>query len=297
MTTPPMSVARAFHEFLRALEITPTQRKRADQQKAHVRDALSARLKLDDVFVAGSFGRRTAIRPLDDIDLFIVLNEHVHRNLRSPPIRRCLDEVLRALQAAYPGQVSMRPQRRSVNVTFQSTGIGYDVVPAFQVQGKRDHYIIPDVELQSWISTNPKRHAEICKQADARAGNVLKQLIKAAKHWNATHGKHIGSFHLEVMSYDALHQPPPSLVEGFQQLLAHLAGAIREQCHDPADVKGPRIDRSLKPERRQQLSRQLQNAANKVQRAIELDRQDRPATVAEAHQILRKLLGNMYPGR
>jgi hypothetical protein len=292
--TASMTVAQAFDQFLRAIEITPTQRTRANEQRVRVREALDARLKLDDVFVSGSFGRRTAIRPLDDIDLFIVLNEHTHGGLRGPSPKLCLDAVQAALQKAHPHQVSIRQQHRSVNISFKSTGIGYDVVPAFRLD--RNVYTIPDRERQSWIHTNPERHAELCKQADERAGHMLNRLIKSAKHWNATHGKNLPSFHIEVMAYKAFLRPPPGLLEGFGQLLAHLASAILSACPDPAGV-GPNIDRGRDPEWRQQLSQQLRNAAQKVQRAVELARQGVSGPVAEAHQILHKLLGDVYPVR
>lgn len=291
-----MTVAQAFQQFLQALEITEVQRKRADEQKIRVRAVLEAHLKLDEVFVSGSYGRRTAIQPLDDIDLFIVLNESVHGGLRSQSTQPCLDAVLAALQRAHPSGVSMRRQRRSVNVSFQSTGIGYDVVPAFELPSKRGVYIIPDAERQSWISTNPAKHAELCNQADARAGNVLKQLIKAVKHWNATHGKHLRSFHIEVMAYSVILRPSDSLPERFQHLLAQLADKILQACPDPAGL-GPHIDQGMAPSWRQERSLQLCNAADKVKTAIELDRQGGLGPLKQAHEILRKLLGDIYPGR
>lgn len=292
--TASMTVPQAFDLFLRALEITDDERRRATEQKVAVCNDLNARLKLETVIVSGSFGRHTAIRPLNDIDLFIVLNEHTHGALRSQPARHCLDTVQGALQNAHPHGVPIRPQRRSVNITFPSPPVGFDVVPAFKIKG--DTYLIPDLDRESWIRTNPEKHAELCKQADARAGHVLNRLIKAAKHWNATHGKHLGSFHIEVMSYGAFRQPPPGLLQGFAQLLAHLATAILVACPDPAGV-GPNIDRGMASEWRQQQARQLRNAAEKVERAIALDQQGLPGTVAEAHQILHKLLGDIYPVR
>jgi Second Messenger Oligonucleotide or Dinucleotide Synthetase domain len=289
VTIASMTVAQAFDQFLRALEITEEERRLADRKKLEIRDDLQERLKPDAVIISGSFGRRTAIRPLNDIDLFIVLSEHIHGALRSQPPQRCIEAVQGALQKAHPQGASIRPQRRSVNVTFPSPPVGYDVVPAFRIEG--GIYIIPDLDRENWIRTNPEEHAKLCKEADARAGHVLNRLIKTVKHWNAIHGKQLGSFHIEVMAYDAFRRPPPGLLEGFGQLLAYLAGAVQKACPDPARV-GPNIDRGMAPEWRQQLARQLGNAAEKVEQAIALDRQ---GSVAQAHQILRKLLGDYYP--
>ena len=288
----PRTLAQAFDEFLRAIELTDIQRKRADKQKIHVRDNLAERLKIDEVFLTGSYGRRTAIRPLNDIDLFILLGEHVHGGLRSDPAIACLHLVLGALQGAYPNRVSMRPQRRSVHVAFSGTSIGYDVVPAFCIE--RDVYIIPDIDRRSWIKTNPKKHAALCKQADQRAGGMLNRLIKAAKHWNGQHGKNLSSFHLEVMAYEAFRARPASYPEGLAALLAHLARRVHRACPDPAGL-GPNLDKGMTQAQRTQLASQLQNAADKLARAVELERQGLDGTVRQAHQILYKLLGAPYP--
>lgn len=284
------SLANAFDEFLRSIEIPPEQRKRADQQKNTVRSQLDGRLKLDDVFLSGSYGRRTAIRPLHDIDLFVVLNEHVHGALRSQGPSACLDLILGALRSAYPGHVSMRPQRRSVNMTIND--IGYDVVPAFAID--RDIHIIPDVDRQNWIKTNPRKHSDLCKEADRKAGGMLNRLVKAAKHWNVEHGKNLSSFHLEVMAYEAFPTRPASYPEGFADLLSYLGRRVQDGCPDPARL-GPNIDKGTTQEQRNQLTRQLANAAAKAKRALELEQQGTEGDVRQAHQMFYKLLGSPYP--
>ncbi|WP_428261744.1 CBASS oligonucleotide cyclase [Haliangium sp.] len=289
----PRSLANAFDQFVRDIEPTQNQHREAKRQKKHLRESLDGRLKLERVLIMGSYARHTAIRPLHDVDIFIVLNEHVHGTLRSQPPSACLNQILAALQDAYPGKkVSMRPQRRSVGIDFSQSGIGYDVVPAFERQP--GEYLIPDTDRKSWIKTNPERHAELCKQANQRAGGGLNRLIKAAKHWNGAHGKNLASFHLEVMSYDAFRSPPESLPEGLATLFGHLTKRIQDGCPDPAGV-GPNIDKGLTQEQRTQLASQLHNVADKLARAIDLERQGADGSVRQAHQIFYKLLGSPYP--
>ena len=69
------TIRQAFQEFLQTLELTDKEQERASEQHPRVREALQQRLDVDDNFLSGSYKRNTAIRPLNDIDLFIVLKE------------------------------------------------------------------------------------------------------------------------------------------------------------------------------------------------------------------------------
>ena len=286
------SLAQAFDQFIRQIEPTKKQNEAAKRQKNHIRECLDTHMKLDDVIISGSYGRRTAIRPLHDVDMFIVLNEHVHGALRRQSPKACLDMVLKTLQREYNEKVSKRPQRRSVNISFRQSGIGYDIVPAFAIEPKV--YLIPDTDRTAWIKTNPVHHAKICKQANERAKGKLNPLIKAAKHWNGEHGKQLGSFHIEVMAYDAFGTPPPSLPKGMAELFAYLARRIQDACSDPAGV-GPNIDKGLTQSQRTQFARQFDNAAEKLARALELEEQGTDGSIRQAHEIFYKLLKDRYP--
>jgi len=287
-----LTVTHAFHRFISDLELTDAERAEAVRQHPVVRDNLRAQFAgVDDTFLTGSYKRRTAIRPLKDIDIFLVLNETTHGNLRSQRPEVCLDRVRGALDRAYQSKVPTRPQGRSVNIVFAGTGIGYDIVPAFvHAYGG---YLIPDRERQAWIRTDPKKHEGVCISANQRAGGALNPLIKAAKRWRTQSNTPLGSFHLETMAYEAFSAAPPSYPVGLQRLLGFLAQRVLRDCPEPAGL-GAKVDAAMSWSERSGLAQRLQGAADLAQQALALDSVDR---VEEAHGIWRRLLGDDYPER
>lgn len=293
------SIPEAFDKLIKGLELTQAERDNVDRQQRVVREKLEKdphlRLSATERPVqSGSYSRRTAIRPLNDIDLFIILDEATHKDLRSKPPDDCLALVADALRRAYR-ENTPRIQDRSVNIELGRNNLGYDVVPAFAHAGA---YLIPDRVRKNWIRTNPKEHGRRCAEANERAGGKLNALIKMAKLWNCSNRdaagrKPLRSFHLEVMTYSAFPPAPPRYPDGIQQLFAHLAESILRACPDPAGV-GPHIDQGMKPEERQRLARTLKQAASRAREALD---HETSKELGRAHRIWRELLGPAYPER
>lgn len=285
-----ITVGQAFDQFLRGLELTAGQGAEATRQQTVVRDNLRTHLLgIKDAFLSGSYGRSTAIRPLNDIDLFVILDEATHRALRASPPETCLKLIQSTLVSAYPGKPLPRIQGRSVNIDFSGTGIAFDVVPAFAVAS--GGYVIPDRERQNWIQTNPEQHKAAGIAANERAGNKLNLLIKAAKHWNNRNDKPLRSFHLEVMSYSAFSQAPTTYAEGLAKLFTHLAAAVLKSCPVPSSA-GPNIDASMPPEERSAAQKKLLAAAEAAGRALAFERNQQ---IEKANAEWRGLLGPEYP--
>ncbi|WP_255415181.1 hypothetical protein [Vitiosangium sp. GDMCC 1.1324] len=69
------SVREGLEKFIQSLELTQGQRDEVSRQHTLVREALRKRLNTKTDFLSGSYSRHTAIRPLHDIDIFVVLGE------------------------------------------------------------------------------------------------------------------------------------------------------------------------------------------------------------------------------
>lgn len=286
------TVAQAFHHATQALELTEAEVANISRQQNVVRDELRKHLGgIDRDFLSGSYGRRTAIRPLHDIDLFLVLNPQFHAGLRGVDPGPCLVAVRDALARAYPNKQAARLQGRSVNIEFSGSGIGYDIVPAFS--NGTDAYLIPDRTRQSWIRTNPEIHRQKLVAANQRAGGKLVPLVKLAKHVNAGLGRPLASFHLEVMSYEAFSGSPPSYPDGLAFVLAHLSERVLQTCRDPAGL-GPNIDNGMTQAQRTSARETLRGAAVRARDAIAHATAGRHS---EAHACWRSLLGGIYPER
>ena len=279
---------QALHHFLQGLEISDALVNKASDQHTHLRTQLQRQLATRDNFLSGSYARGTAIRPLNDIDVFVVLDAAQHGGPDGTTPSRLLHELRGVLQAVYPNKDAPRLQTRSVNLEFSGTGIAYDVVPAFQDPRDPDVYHVPDRERDDWIPTNPRVHIAASTAANERAGKMLKPLVKAAKRWNSDADKPLRSFHLEVMACNTLTTKPESWVEGLATLFDGLVEAVAQPCPEPARL-GPRLDEGVDVAR---ALRALKDAAA-LARAAEIAA--RAGREGEAHHHLRQLLGEDYP--
>lgn len=296
-----MTIAQAFHTLTQSLELTDAERSEAQRQQNVLRDNLRKHLGgVERDILSGSYSRGTAIRPLHDIDIFVILDKQYHRDVYPSAVgespERCLARVQEALEKAYPNKSKPRRQRRSVHVDMLGTGIGYDVVPAFEVRG--GVFMIPDVDRKGWINTNPEGHKEKLELANRRAGSKLNSLIKLAKLWKRRQREQtpdfaLRSFHLEVMAYSAFPAPPPSYPAGLRTLFEHVAAVVRLPCPDPSGA-GPNIDQGVDQQERDKVCDAARAAADQARRALTYEEQGRHE---EAHSLWRDLLGPDYPER
>lgn len=297
------TVTQAFDDFLRRLELTEPEQDKASRQHTDLRARIRAQLGgVVHDFIVGSYARRTAIRPLNDIDLFLVLDPKAHPDRHSKEPGHILDRVRSKLQSCYPAPgPQLRIQGRSVNIEFAGTGIGYDVIPAFSLTPGASNpvedmiYEIPDRDRKAWIRTNPARHRQRCIDANQRAGGMLNRLIKVAKHWNrhqrdGNGHKPLRSFHLEVMTYEAFQLKPSDERRGLRELFTFLKTRVALKCPDPAGL-GPHVDAGMGPEERQQIQRKLQEAERMATDAV---RHEDRGDHASACKCWRSLLGDQF---
>jgi Second Messenger Oligonucleotide or Dinucleotide Synthetase domain len=290
------TVAQAFHNFLTNLELRQDEQETASKKQNDLRDLLRTKMPgiARDILV-GSYARRTAVRPLNDIDIFLILDPSVHGHRRSRPPLLLLEDLQRALRNCYsvPGPET-RIQGRSVNIEFSGSSIAFDVIPAFSEGSRPGNYEIPDRNQETWIKTNPERHNKACIEANNRADGALNQLIKAAKHWNYRQGdadsdKPLRSFHLEVMAYSAFASAPRNPREGMAFLLEHLTNRISRPCPEPADL-GPNLDADLTAEARKRAEEALLRASSRAKEAVRCETTD----PSRAHEGWRELFGAEY---
>ncbi len=280
-----LTITQAFATFLPTLELTDAERQAASDQHIYLREQLQQRMSVQDNFLSGSYARKTAVRPLNDIDVFLVLTPTPTLNANTAP-RLVLAEVKRVLEGIYHEKVATT-QARSINIEFAGTGIAYDVVPAFYKRA--DVYTIPDAEASRWIETNPRVHAEMSTAANEQAAKKLKPLLKAVKHANNRNGNAARSFHLEVLSWKVLTGDPGSYMDGMVTLLDGLARRICDPCPDPAGL-GADIRPPLP---RCEVARTwLNKMAVLAREARQLANDGR---TGEAHARMRAILGEQWP--
>ncbi|MEY3213838.1 MAG: hypothetical protein RIT28_4319 [Pseudomonadota bacterium] len=255
------TVAQRFEKYLQTLNLTENQDAAARDQRDRVLEGVKKRLSIKSVFISGSFGRLTSVRPLHDIDLFLELEPSVHGGPRAVTPKALLEQVKRAVEEMNPGKTA-KLQSRSVNIEFTGTGIGYDLVPAFRESDS--FYLITDEG--GWKRTNPRVHKERTKAAHERAGGMGLGLIRGLKGWNNRNGKNIKSFHLELMIIDLLTAKPSSYAEGFATLFTQLPSKVMGRCVDPAEPTND-VAEGTDPQKRALGKAALEKAAELAKRA------------------------------
>lgn len=284
-----LTVPQAMADLMTAIEPNDAEREKASKQQQNLRAALDEHLALKATYLSGSYRRRTLIRPVDDIDLLVVLDHDKHSiGLDAAGARRALDLVEAALRKAYP-KTEMVRHDRCIQLKFSGTGIGFDVVPVIQLT--EHEFYIPDTRRGKWITTNPREVERLVTEANKRSDGYLVPLVKLLKAWKDAADAPVRGFHLEAMAYHQLVGIPADEREGLAFLLGELATAIWSNCPDIWPM-GEAADATLSQADRTKAASMLAAAASDAQRALKAEREDRPD---DAHAIWYRLFGDRYP--
>lgn len=280
------TIPQAFDRFRCDIVPDTKRAKRANNIQRHLRDQLKHHLAgLRETFITGSLARSTAIKPLSDVDVFVVLNPKTHSRSRQP--KATLRLLQRAVQAALGGTATVRLQTRSVGVIFQAHDIHLDLVPAI-LDAEGDYYI-PDRDRDAWIITNPRLHKRMLDAADQATGSKLRPLIRMAKVARRRSFPKLGSYHLEAMACRLGLSPAAGFDVGICDLLRGLEAQVIQRIPDPSG-RGPAIHLDL--DARRDLERRLQEARLTAERAIEHADAGR---LDKAHAQWKHLFGANWP--
>ncbi len=248
-----MTVAEAFKNFRSNLEPTKSEADDAANRQQKIRSQVETDIGVTNSFLTGSYARSTAVRPLKDVDIMVVLAESERTYTDEAP-SRILDEIASILEPHYPGRVTS--QDRSVMVEFgvqivddtSDKVVSVDVVPAFSDGA---HYTIPDVRTGQWMATNPKVHQEIATACNNELSGHWVPMVKMIKKANSHAGDSAGSkpvkpsFLLEVMAHKLLVGPwTGTLPLELRAFFASAADLIDQPWPDPAGL-GPNVSDRL----------------------------------------------------
>jgi hypothetical protein len=171
------------------IEPSAAQKSGASRSHNYLRDLLDTGEfgnRILDSYLSGSYARDTAISPIDDVDIIVIVdpdgwprgfwNSH-------PEPDRILRSFARAIRYRYP-QTPVFVQRRSVRLNLCHLDI--DVVPAIEVGGDDHRIEIPDAESDQRITSAPQMHTQIATDINLAQGGRFKPLVKLLKCWNSS---------------------------------------------------------------------------------------------------------------
>jgi len=295
---------QAFEDFLtKKINLTPTEISQGAKSQAHIREILDNKSQGDESFpwltdgdfLSGSYARDTKIKPLDDIDIMVVLdgtglvawdkgvqlNADVRGNgkLGSPAVNYLNDkswgissikiiEIFKnALQESYPDS-SIQKDGQAVNVWLDSYGLGLDIVPCFHIiprDGSYERYFIPFGAGNSmWRATNPKIDEETCTLLNQQHDGKLKPVIKLIKYWNQTKNNgQLRSYHIEVMVLRIFSTQLYKISDYGQAIKCFFDNAtnsLMRPCRDLTGLGTENVDSYLTPEKKTLILSELLRA-------------------------------------
>ena len=291
------TIQQSFLKLKQNLEITDLQEATVSTRQKSVRGVIEAGISLNDPysFLTGSYSRQTLIAPLKeaDIDIFFVLDSkyfYHYENGQNGGQAGLLDFVKRTLRKTYTETPDISRNGQAVTIRF--TDFVVDVVPGFNRKG--GGFLIPNSVNQSWISTDPKKHVEIMTAANKAHDGKLIPLIKMIKAWNKNNNKYFGSFHLEVLALQILHNGVTisDFPSGVRFYFDKGRALIAQKNLDPAGYGGD-VGSYINTQEK------IQEAAGKFQlaydRAIKAEDYDKRGYVQNAIEMWIKIFGDYFP--
>lgn len=264
-------------------------------------------------FIAGSLGRSTQEQPLDDIDVYLVLDAHgvsatnagVPQPLvahgRNPANLLNTDPAFRAgdlisaeavvarfglcLAVIYPDiETGVGERRKTCYVRYG--GVNIDLCPVIWYspigQGIDQYWMPEGGGSQNWKTTNPKKDQENISAANGLLDGHLLKVVRILKWWNARHNDdRLKGIHLETMVAETLTRFgfagwAPTL----QYLFVALQVALQEECPNPTGLGTP-LSASLPDEDRTASLAELAKAKRVADRAsLQAEARDIPGALA-----------------
>jgi len=225
-----------------------------DRQEENIKNSfenLESNLKKEDnnlfvkrVFLNGSYERDTIIRPLDDIDLFAVIDIEDYKDEfgRNPKPQSVLTKFKNYLDSIHDYKGKVKQDRPCVTVFLSDKN--FDVLPSLKIAGA--HYI-PNEDLTGWIFTDPETHTTQLNDIHAKRGYKVKAIVKAVKYWKRENNINIPSFHVEEIAINVFNYNDfKNLEEGIRIWFENAEGSLnvsRFKSYDEYDKVKKKINK------------------------------------------------------
>ena len=197
-----LTVDQSFKKFLSNLNPTDKQRKHIQK----TRESIDAALLNDDriflntqkqiSFLTGSYFRKTIIRRIDDIDLYVRIHYGKHAEGQSP--MSILRLMASAIRKRYPNNTKVKVDSPCIVVSFWD--YKFEIVPAFGYSDDPELYSIPAPGSKEWMQCYPNVPDKWLTACNYASNNYFIPLIKMLKQWNRHNSVKLKSFHLELLT-------------------------------------------------------------------------------------------------
>jgi hypothetical protein len=196
------TLLQSIDKFIENITVTDRQEDNIDASFNCLKNNLTkddSGLSVKEVFLNGSYERDTIIRPLDDIDLFAVIDQadYSPNGWSDPNPQSVLTKFKNYLNSLTDYKDKVKQDRPCVTVVLSDKN--FDVLPSLRRDGA---LYIPNSDLDGWIFTNPKSHTDRLNQVHKERSYRVKPVVKAVKQWKRDNDQNIPSFHVEEVAID-----------------------------------------------------------------------------------------------
>ncbi len=285
------TVSGVFTEFRASLRLTDYEKGIAQGRVRHVHDFFEEKYVCDrPAWVIGSYGRETLVRQSRDIDMMVALSRGAYWPRYQDDSRSFLYSIRNALNAEY-GDTQVSTQQVAVRMKL-GAGLQVDLVPVF-VRPYQDGFVLPDGR-GGWQATNPPYHDKVVTDTNVALGYDLKPLVRVMKAWNHANGRHLRSFHLEMiverMWRDAV--AIPRLPEAVAKTLELASGWVHLPFKDPWSGSGRNLDAYLSSNERDLAMHLLDEDAIRARSALDYAASAKTAAAIERWRVV---FGSGFP--
>lgn len=156
--------------------------------------------KIANSLQVGSYGRKTAIKGISDLDMLYIMPSTSWEAYKSGGQAKLLSAAAKAMSERYP-TTTIKVDRLVVRVLYQRFHV--EVQPVFA--DAHGGFIYPDTyNGGKWKTTKPKQEIEAIGRVDADKNYNLRCLCKMARSWNNKHGVAMGGLLIDTLAHNFL---------------------------------------------------------------------------------------------
>ena len=328
----PYTVWGAFDQFRKqTVDLDAQEVKRARSSRDYLFEQIK-KLANDDIYFPrlsggfisfGSFARRTKIRPLDDIDILVLLNGTGTRDNQSQsdmygswlkitktdaPLAMFPDEhgyvnstkVLNKIRnslSKIPSywKAELHKNQQAVTLDLLSYPWVFDIVPAVPIgdQYRITHYLIPNGS-GDWIRTDPRIDGDNVTKVNTQHNGSFLPVMRLLKYWNnRTHKPVLQSYYFESLVIRVFMSA--MTIQNYQQAIKYFFDTcptyLWASCPDPKGL-GPKLDANVPYETKKKVADALNEGSQFAGYAIMYEKQ---ANEKDAIYWWGRVFGSGFP--
>jgi len=231
------NIDELFDSFIKRISITDAEDEKAKKWTREIKEGIEEKDKVfnEKVFLSGSCKRETAISPLHDIDLYIVLKSDLQTGEYEPSkLRNYYQQITKSIDDEIE---SLKHFKHGLKTKV--SGLDIDIILTKYLRKSEKLYEI--VSDDKWIITSPIFHERRLKDKNIETDGMAHNFIKIMKYWNAKKMKPLSSFHLEALVLDEIPKNVEKYSKGMGSLFRNIAKSLKERKKNPIK-EAPYID-------------------------------------------------------